>query len=58
MTFKVKCFDKPVTAAVAFIDSPNVDILLGQEDFLEQFRVKFEKDHDVFELTLSPQAKN
>ena len=27
MTFKVKCFDKPVTAAVAFIDNPDIPII-------------------------------
>ena len=32
ITLKVKHFDKPVAALVAFIDSPSVDILLGQED--------------------------
>ena len=48
---KVKYFDEPIDLAVAFIDSPAVDILLGQEDFFERFRIKFEKDHDVFELS-------
>lgn len=57
-TFKVKYFENPITVAVAFIDSPSVDILLGQEDFFEQFRIKFEKDHDIFELSLSPKARN
>jgi hypothetical protein len=34
-----------------FVDSENVNILLGQEVFFEMFKIKFEKDHDVFELT-------
>lgn len=58
VTMKVKHFETPITTSVAFIDSPSVDILLGQEDFFECFRIKFEKDHDTFELTLSPKAKN
>ncbi len=50
VTMKLKHFDIPITTPVAFTDSPSVDILLGQEDFFECFRIKFEKDHDVFEL--------
>lgn len=50
---KIKYFDEPVSMAVGFIDSPSVDILLGQEDFFDSFRIKFEKDHDVFELNTS-----
>lgn len=33
-----------------FVDSENVNILLGQEVFFDMFKIKFEKDHDVFEL--------
>lgn len=51
VTMKVSHFDHPITTQVAFTDSPTVDVLLGQEDFFECFRIKFEKDHDVFELT-------
>lgn len=35
---------------VGFIDSQSVDILLGQEGFFDEFRIKFEKDHDTFEV--------
>jgi hypothetical protein len=56
VTMKVKHFDVPITTAVAFTDSPSVDVLLGQEDFFECFRIKFEKDHDTFDLTMSPSA--
>ena len=58
VTLKVKHFDHPVEIIVAFIDSPSVDVLFGQEDFFDQFRIKFEKDHYVFELNLSPTARN
>lgn len=58
VTLKVKHFEATITTPVGFIDSPSVDILLGQEDFFECFRIKFEKDHDIFEVTLTPKAKN
>ncbi|MCX6716333.1 MAG: retropepsin-like aspartic protease [Candidatus Taylorbacteria bacterium] len=58
VTMKVKYFDKTITTPVAFTDSPSVDILLGQEDFFEYFRIKFEKDHNTFNLSLSPKVKN
>lgn len=58
VTMKVKHFDVPITTPVAFTDSASVDILLGQEDFFEAFRIKFEKDHDTFDLALSPKFKN
>jgi len=54
VTMKVKHFDTPITTPVAFTDSASVDVLLGQEDFFECFRIKFEKDHDTFDLSLSP----
>ena len=53
---KVKHFDTPITTPVAFTDSLSVDVLLGQEDFFEFFRIKFEKDHDAFDLLLSPKV--
>ena len=51
---KLRHTDQTFTSTVAFTESPSVDILLGQEDFFECFRIKFEKDHDVFELSPSP----
>ncbi|HEU0050053.1 MAG TPA: hypothetical protein VFQ43_20860 [Nitrososphaera sp.] len=55
---KVRHTDMVITTPVAFTESPAVDILLGQEDFFECLRIKFEKDHDAFELSLSPKLKN
>ena len=55
---KVQHIDTIITTPVAFTESPSVDILLGQEDFFECFRIKFEKDHDTFELTVSPKIKD
>lgn len=57
VTMKVKHFDTPMTTPVAFTDSSSVDVLLGQEDFFESFRIKFEKDHDVFDLSLSSKIR-
>jgi hypothetical protein len=53
----VKHFDLPISIPFAFIDSPAVDILLGQEGFFDKFRIKFEKDHNVFEITYPPKKK-
>lgn len=33
-----------------YVDSKHVNILLGQEVFFDSFRIKFEKDHDTFEV--------
>lgn len=33
-----------------YTDSKNVDILIGQEGFFDNYRIKFEKDHDIFEI--------
>ncbi len=53
INFKVKGFSETFEAPVAFIDSPSVGVLLGQEGFFDIFRIKFEKDHNTFELSLS-----
>jgi hypothetical protein len=50
---RVKQFSDILYLPVAFADSPSVDILLGQEEFFDAFRIRFEKDHDVFELQAS-----
>lgn len=39
-----------ITIPVNFIDSPYVGALLGQEGFFDSCRIKFEKDHDTFEI--------
>ena len=45
--------NEEIIVPACFIDSPNVDILIGQEGFFDTYRVKFEKDHDVFEIAKS-----
>lgn len=48
---QVNGLDKKVKIPVGFIDSESVSLLLGQEGFFDQFRIKFEKDHNIFEVT-------
>ena len=50
---KVKFFDQILYLPVALADSPSVDMLLGQEECFNAYRIRFEKDHDVFELQAS-----
>lgn len=40
-----------VKIPVSFIDSEFVGVLLGQEGFFDAHKIKFEKDHNVFEIT-------
>ena len=47
---KVDGFTRTVEMPVCFVDSPSVGILLGQEGFFDLHRIKFEKDHDTFEV--------
>ena len=50
--FKIKQMeDSEAIVPAWYVDSSNVDILLGQEVFFEMFKIKFEKDHDTFEVT-------
>ena len=44
---------KPITVPAVFIDT-DVPVLLGQEGFFDRYRVKFEKDHDAFEIVSAP----
>lgn len=47
---KIKQFKRPILAQVAFTDSPNVNILLGQEDFFEKYQINFNRKKDLFEI--------
>jgi hypothetical protein len=48
---RVRHLDQRITIPVRFIDSPYVGVLLGQERFFDLHKIKFEKDHDMFEIT-------
>jgi hypothetical protein len=50
ITLHVKGLE-PVEVSAGFIDSDAVGIILGQDGFFDAHRIKFEKDHNVFEIT-------
>jgi hypothetical protein len=52
-SFKIKEMGNELEVPAWYVDSDNVNILLGQEAFFDAFKIKFEKDHDTFELTSS-----
>jgi len=47
---KIEGFFEEIEMPVCFVDSPSVGLLLGQDGFFDLHRIKFEKDHDTFEL--------
>lgn len=51
-TFPIKPveLEKGIIVPACYIDSRNVDVLIGQEGFFDAYKIRFEKDHDVFEL--------
>ena len=48
---RMKHLEGKIKIPVGFIDSPSVGALLGQEGFFDQHRIKFERDHNSFEIT-------
>jgi len=52
--FKIKEMDIHMEVPAWYVDSENVNILLGREQFFETFRIKFEQDHDTFEVVSAP----
>lgn len=48
--FRIKEMGIDVKVPAWFVDSENVNILLGQEVFFDMFKIRFEKDHDAFEV--------
>jgi hypothetical protein len=49
LDFRVRNQTEEFTAPVVFIER-NIPILLGQEGFFDTYRIRFEKDHDLFEI--------
>ncbi len=41
-----------------FTDAPGVNAILGQEDFFDAFRIKFERDCDMIEISPSRKLHN
>lgn len=47
---QIKHLEKKFLSEVGFVTGLNTVALLGQKNFFELHRIKFEKDHDTFEL--------
>ena len=50
LTFQIQHQAESFVAPVIFIDT-DVPVLLGREGFFDKYRIKFEQDHDTFEIT-------
>ena len=48
---KIIGMDKEINIKVGFINSTGVAAILGQDGFFDAFRIKFEKDHGIVEIT-------
>ncbi len=44
--------DEKIEATAGFVNSNSVSAILGQEDFFDKFRIKFERDHGIIEVGL------
>jgi len=43
--------NEEVEILVGFIDSNGVAAILGQDGFFDAYKIKFEKDHGIIEIT-------
>jgi hypothetical protein len=50
LTFQIAHQTRTFDAPVIFIDA-DVPVLLGREGFFDHHRIKFEQDHDTFEIS-------
>lgn len=50
----VKHFREPITIPILFVDNLRTALLLGHEGFFESYRIKFQADQNVFEVSRSP----
>jgi hypothetical protein len=50
LSFRLKDQSGSFDAPVVFVE-PDIPVLLGREGFFERYRIKFEQDHDTFEIT-------
>jgi len=53
LKIKIDGIEKILEIPVCFVDSSTVGLLLGQSGFFDKCRIKFEKDHDAFEIDLA-----
>ena len=49
-SFRIPSMGIDMEVPAWYVDTKHVNILLGQEIFFDSFKIKFEKDHDTFEL--------
>jgi hypothetical protein len=50
LTFRIEHQTETFNAPIVFIDT-DLPVLLGREGFFDRYRIKFEQDHDTFEIT-------
>jgi hypothetical protein len=50
LTFRIEHQTETFKAPIVFIDT-DLPVLLGREGFFDRYRIKFEQDHDTFEIT-------
>ena len=48
---QIKRMDEEIEILVGFIDSSGVAAILGQDGFFDAYKIKFEKDHGIIEIT-------
>lgn len=48
---KIMGIDQEIELNAGFVDSLGVSVILGQDGFFDAFRIKFEKDHGIVEIT-------
>ena len=53
LTLRIEHQMEDFDAPVIFIDT-DIPVLLGREGFFDLYRIKFEQDHDTFELSPAP----
>jgi hypothetical protein len=54
LTFQVRNQATKFTAPVVFLDT-DIPILLGRDGFFDKHRIRFEQDHDTFEIIPAPE---
>jgi hypothetical protein len=50
LTLHIAHQEEPFDAPVVFVDT-DVPVLLGREGFFDRYRIKFEQDHNTFEIS-------
>lgn len=53
VNMKVENFDQKFNAPIIFTENLPVPLLLGQDNFFDRFKIKFEKCNKIFELSLA-----